>query len=126
MYLNLQARQDWTSVMEAENNSDFLSFGGSVALIATDAFPSLQNEILNYAKVRVGFGHRLISFSLPYTYNLTHTKCTSLRSKTESSNPMILIHDWETLDLTLELISEFEVGIDTRLWDNRINLNVSF
>ena len=123
LYLNLQARQDWTSVMEAENNAIFYP-GGSVALIATDAFPSLQNEILNYAKVRVGFGQSA-GFTSPYrTRSLLTLNAQAFDPGSGVIQSNTTANRLGNLALKPELISELEVGIDTRLF-NRINLNVS-
>ena len=123
LYLNVQARQDYTSVLEAENNSIFYP-GGSVALIATDAFPSLQNEILNYAKVRVGFGQSA-GFTSPYrTRSLLSLNSTAFDPGSGVIQLNTTANTLGNAALQPELISELEVGIDTRLF-NRINLNVS-
>ena len=123
IYLNIQARQDYTSVLEADNNSIFYP-GGSLALIATDAFPNLKNDILNYAKVRVGFGQSA-GFTSPYR---TRSLLTLNSQAFDPGSGVIQSNTTNNVlgnqSLEPELISELEVGIDTRLL-NRIDLNIS-
>ena len=95
-----------------------------MALIATDAFPSLQNEILNYAKVRVGFGQSA-GFTSPYrTRSLLSLNSTAFDPGSGVIQLNTTANTLGNAALQPELISELEVGIDTRLF-NRINLNVS-
>ena len=55
LYLNVVGRNDWSSTLETENNSLFYP-GASLSFIPTTAFPVIQGNALNYAKVRLGYG----------------------------------------------------------------------
>ena len=60
LYVNVQARNDWTSTLESENNS-VLYPSASASFIPTEAIAGLQNNsVLNYLKVRIGYGLSLI------------------------------------------------------------------
>ena len=50
--------------MEAENNSLFYK-GASLSFIASDVIPALSGDIVNYAKLRVGYGESA-GFANPY------------------------------------------------------------
>lgn len=53
LYFNLTGRNDWTSVLNAGNNSFFYPSAGA-SFIATNAFPSLKGNILNKMKISAG------------------------------------------------------------------------
>jgi len=56
LYVNFQARNDWTSTLEQENRS-VLYPSVSMSFVPTDAIPGFQNStFLNYLKLRVGYG----------------------------------------------------------------------
>lgn len=124
LFLNAVGRKDWSSTLERENNSIFYP-GASVAFIPTSAFENIQSNFLNYTKVRVGYGSSA-GFPEPFktrnvlsfiTRNLVDLNGNSIQSNTVSDilgNP----------NLKPERIEEYEIGVDTRLF-NRLNANIS-
>ena len=46
--------------MEADNNSLFYK-GASLSFIASDVIPALSGDIVNYAKLRVGYGESAVA-----------------------------------------------------------------
>jgi TonB-linked SusC/RagA family outer membrane protein len=123
LYLNVTGRQDWSSTMEAENNSLFYK-GASLSFIASDVIPALSGDIVNYAKLRVGYGESA-GFANPYrTRSLLslNAKAFDPGSGVIQSNTTSNTLGNEALEP--ELLSEVEIGIDTRLF-NFLNFNVS-
>ncbi len=125
-YLNLQARNDWTSTLEQANRS-ILYPSVSLSVIPTEMIPGLQNStILNYLKLRIGYGTSA-GYPDPYqTRNVLETgtnvfvtrEGTVLNSNSVSNrlgNP----------NLQAEILSELEFGVEARFLQNRIGLDLS-
>ena len=125
LFLNLQARNDWTSTLESHNRS-VLYPSASVSFVPTDAFLGFSSSVLNYLKLRVGFG---TSAGYPDPY--------STRSILNSSTADFITAGGTTLntnnvsaflgnrDLERELFIEYEGGIEAKFWNNRIGLDLS-
>jgi TonB-linked SusC/RagA family outer membrane protein len=125
LFLNIAARQDWTSTLETENNS-ILYPSVSASLIATDAFDGLQSENLNYLKFRLGYGTSA-GFSSPYATRST-LGLTAREFVTGSGNVLSSNTTSNFLGNALlkpELVSEIEIGVDSKLFNNRVGLNLS-
>ena len=126
LYLNVQARNDWTSTLEQPNRS-ILYPSTSLSFVASDAFPSLtNNNIINYLKLRVGYG---TSAGYPDPYNTR----TVLGTRTNvfvtpgggSLNTNTLSNRLGNRDLAPELHTEVEAGVEARFLDNRIGVDLS-
>ncbi len=123
LYLNLQARNDWASTVESDNQSVFYP---SVALsfIPSSAFQGLSG---NYLKFRGSYGSSA-SFPLPY---LTRPTLNA------NSNAWISPFDGSAIalnsvsnflpnpDLKSEFLTEWEIGTEGRFFDNRISFDIS-
>jgi len=123
LYLNVQARNDWTSTLEAANNSVFYP-SVSASFLPFDAF-GVSSSTFNYLKVRVGYG---TSAGYPNPYNTRSTLSTNVNAfvapigtiqtnsiSTTFGNP----------DLTAEIHKELEVGIEGRFFKNKVTLDLS-
>ena len=124
LYFNVQGRNDWTSTLEQANRSVFYP-SVSASLIATDAF-GIQSNTLNYLKVRVGYG---TSAGYPNPYQTRNILSTSPNRFIDGGGTTINSNSISTRfgnpDLTRELHEEIELGIEARLWKNRINVDLS-
>jgi len=124
LYLNVAARNDWTSTLESDNFSLFYP-GASVSFIPTSAFDGLSGEGLNYLKMRFGYGS---SAGFPPTYSTRNTLALSSRAFDLGSRGVLSGNSVSgrlgNPNLVPERVEEFEVGMDTRFF-NRLNLNVS-
>ena len=127
LYLQLQARNDWTSTLEKENRSIFYP-SANVSFILTDAIESLQNSrAINYLKVRAGIG---TSAGYPNPYRTRTVLGTNTRSFQPfgSSTPINTNNVSNNLgnrDLKPEQFTEIELGIESRWWNNRIGLELN-
>ena len=125
LFLNLQARNDWTSTLEEENRS-VLYPSVSVSFIPTDAFSGFSSNALNFLKVRFGYG---TSAGYPDPYS-TRSVLNSATNQFVSSGGTILNTNSVSnflgnRNLKHELFVEFEAGIEAKFWDNRIGLDLS-
>ncbi len=125
LFLNLQGRNDWTSTLEKENNSIFYP-SASLSFIPTTAFEGFESNAINYLKLRLGYGTSA-GFPPVYTTRTNLSLNGNLFVNQDGTN--LSGNDTDTLrgnpNLKPEIISEFEIGIDAKLWDNRLGLNLS-
>jgi len=126
LYLNVQARNDWTSTLEQENRS-ILYPSTSLSFVATDAFPSLtNNNIINYLKVRVGYGTSA-GYPRPYSTRTILGTATNqfVAANGNSLNTNTLSNSLGNQNLMPELHSELEAGLEANFLDNRIGVDLS-
>ncbi|MDX1543591.1 MAG: SusC/RagA family TonB-linked outer membrane protein [Christiangramia sp.] len=124
-YLNVSARNDWSSTLEQENYSLFYP-GASLSFIPTSAFDALRSNAVNYLKLRLGYGS---SAGFPSPYGTRNSLALSSRLFVDRAGNVITGNSVSNRlgnpNLKPERVSEFEIGMDSRLFDNRLNLNVS-
>lgn len=124
LFLNISGRNDWYSTLEKDNNSIFYP-AFSVSFIPTDYFENFRGEILNYLKVRAGYGS---SAKTAPAYNTRNTLGLSSRDLVDINGNVVssnaVSNTLGNPNLKPERLSEIEIGIDSRLF-NRLNLNVS-
>ncbi|MGN7513098.1 MAG: SusC/RagA family TonB-linked outer membrane protein [Allomuricauda sp.] len=124
LYLNVVGRNDWSSTLERENNSLFYP-GASLSFIPTTAFPALQGNVLNYAKLRVGYGS---SAGFPTPFNTRDVLSLGARTFVDLNGNVVSGNTVSDVlgnrDLSPERVQELEIGLDTRLF-NRLNFNLS-
>lgn len=125
LFLNAQGRNDWTSTLETGNNTVFYP-SASLSFVPTSAIDGLQGRGLNYLKLRFGYGS---SAGFPPTYSTRTTLSLTGNLFVDENGNNLSGNDTSfqlgNADLVPELVTEFEAGIDAKLWDNRIGLNAS-
>lgn len=126
LYLNAQARNDYTSTLEKENRS-ILYPSVSASFIATEAFAGLQNNTtLNYLKLRLGYG---TSAGYPNPYQTRNILGVSTRDFITNGGTVVNTNTVDNRfgnpDLKPELHSELEFGVETRLFNNRFGIDLS-
>ena len=124
LFFNAVGRNDWSSTLETENNSLFYP-GASISFIPTSAFENMQGNTLNYMKLRFGYGS---SAGFPTPFNTRSVLGLNSRNLVDANGNVVSANTVDNVlgnkDLKPERVQEFEVGIDTRLF-NRMSLNVS-
>ncbi len=132
LYLNLQARNDWTSTVERENQSLFYP-SASVSFIPTEIMA--KSETLNYLKLRLGYGTSA-GFPPPYaTRNVlagNPSQFIDINGNILTTNSNGTYFDDNGVGATLgnpnlkpELHREVEFGFESRWLKNRLGLDVS-
>ncbi len=125
LFLNVSARTDWVSNLTSENNSKTYP-GVSVSFLPTAAFDGLRSENgINFLKLRASYGTSA-TFPTGYpTINVVQqntqvfdngTSITTNQVDNFRANP----------DLKPELLEEFELGFESRLWKNRVTIDFTY
>ncbi len=119
LFLDLTARNDWSSTLPSNNRSYFYP-SAAVSAIVTDMF-DIKSSFLSFAKIRAGVAqvgndtdpYRLVS---TYKYENAWGSTPSL----SENNAML------NANLKPEITSSYEIGADIRLWHNRLGLDVTY
>ena len=121
LYLDISARNDWSSTLPEENNSYFypsVSLSGVISDI-----PGLDNlGPLSFAKVRLSYaqvGNDADPYSLVDVFSIENP---NFGSSPRYAVPNVLNNP----DLKPELTSEYEIGVDLRFLNNRLGLDVAY
>ncbi len=123
LFLNVSARNDWTSTVEPENRR-ILYPGASLSFIPTDAF-DWNSPVLNDLKLRFGYGTSA-GFPRPYrTRNILDQASRSFERggtiyQTQSVNSFL-----GNSNLKPELHEEFEFGIEASMFNNKVRFDLS-
>lgn len=119
LYLNLTARNDWFSTLNPESNS-YLYPSASASFVFSRFTKSLG--WLNYGKLRVAYAE-VGSGTDPYQSNLYY----GLNANTLNGLVLGSITSGSTPNTTLRplKVKEFEVGLETRMFNNRLNVDVA-
>jgi TonB-linked SusC/RagA family outer membrane protein len=125
LFLNLAARNDWTSTVEKENRR-ILYPSVSASFVPTTAFPALQSNILNFLKVRVGYG---TSAGFPDPYSTRNVLNQSARGWLNASGTAVQTHSVDNTlgnpNLKPELHAETELGIEGKMLNNKIGFDLT-
>jgi TonB-linked SusC/RagA family outer membrane protein len=129
-FLNLVARNDWSSTLPAKNRSYFYP-GVSGSVILTEALP-IQSAMLNYLKVRAGYtrvGNEAEPYRTSTVFNTNPTLNQTAFPFTTGGivyNGLSVSNNSGTPDLKPEFITELELGADIKLLNNRVNIDFTY
>lgn len=119
-FLELTGRNDWSSTLPEENNSYFYpSIAGTVIL--TEAFPSLQSDLLSHLKVRSSWA-AVGSAAGPYQLIDPFASGVPFRGAPRLGASNIL----RNANLKPERTEGWEVGAELGLLNDRIRLNTDY
>ncbi len=130
LYVTGNIRNDWTSTLSVGNNS-YLYGGINASWIATETFPNLKGQVIDYLKFRGGYGvtgndtdpfsindrYVLASIDQPFRdYNFPVNGEIAYASSVRKPNP----------DLKPETKKEWEIGADLRFFNGRFNVSGTY
>ena len=126
LYLNLQARNDWTSTLESKNRT-VLYPSASLSFLLSDAISSLSNSnAVNLLKFRLGYG---TSAGYPDPYRTRSNLGSGTNVFVGPDGTVVNVNTVDDFlgneDLKPELIKEVEVGVEAKLLQDRIGLDLS-
>ncbi len=127
VYLNLQGRNDWYSSLPRENRSIFYP-SASLSFIPTSTFTALKDsKWLNFMKVRIGYGS---SAGFPDPYSTVIGLGSGTNQFLDPSNGTVIntlniANRLGNPNLKPELITEYEVGLETQMFGSRLGLDIS-
>lgn len=124
LFVNVAARNDWTSTVEKENRR-ILYPSASVSFLPMTAFKGFENNVLSYLKVRAGIGN---SAGFPNPYSTRNILNQSARGWLTSAGA-VQTHSVDNFlgnaNLLPERIQETELGLEGRLFKNRLNFDLT-
>lgn len=123
IYLNFSGRNDWASVLPLKNNSIFYP-SVSLSFLPHEMF-NINSNILNFLKLRGSWAQTGSAGPLkPYSINPAYTLADSgLNGQTPTAKfPNTA---WNS-NIKAQTETSIEAGIETRLFNNRLNLNLTY
>ncbi|QSE97293.1 SusC/RagA family TonB-linked outer membrane protein [Fulvivirga lutea] len=129
LFLNLTARNDWSSTLPEDNRSFFYP-AVSTSFIFTDAF-DLQSNVLSFGKIRASWAqvgndtapYQIVPVFLLNANGLAQAGATALPFNGTSGSTLSNIA--RDPNLKPEQTSEFELGLETKFFNNRLGLDVA-
>ncbi|WP_353721201.1 SusC/RagA family TonB-linked outer membrane protein [Dyadobacter sp. 676] len=117
LFLDLGARNDWSSTLPVKHNSYFYP-SGSVSWIASGL---IDANWLNFLKLRAALA-QVGNDTDPYNTVLSYQLYQPFGTDSRVSVPNTLPNP----DLKPEITSEYEFGTEMKVFDNRLGVNVSY
>ncbi|XOV95322.1 MAG: SusC/RagA family TonB-linked outer membrane protein [Bacteroidota bacterium] len=132
VFLELSARNDWSSTLPADNNSFFYSAVGT-SIVLSDLLP-IENDVLSFLKLRSSYGStgKDAGLYLLNSYYVGNPNFGSNFGDYQLYFPLGGQPGFQTGDqignasLSPELTTTLEVGADFGLFDERINLSYTY
>ena len=130
LYLDLTARNDWSSTLPLEKNNYFYP-GATLSWIFTKFVP--KNDILNFGKVRLAYGKTGNDAGVYQVYpRYVQAYSNGYYASDLTKFPFNGINAFQaaatcgSADLKPEMTTEFEVGLNLAFFNNRINIDASY
>lgn len=125
LFLTLSGRNDWGSQVEKENRSLFYP-SASVSFVPTDVWEGMKSNVLNSLRVRAGYG---TSAGFPSPFLTRPTLSADAQAFVTPGGQNISTNAISTFqpnpDLRPEQLKEFEAGINAKLFDYKVDLDLS-
>lgn len=119
LYLDLSARNDWSSTLPTDSRS-YLYYAANLSAVLTDAF-NITNSALSYAKVRFGVA-QVGNDTDPYQLQTIFNSQTPVQGSPSYSESSVLVNP----ELKPEISTSIETGFDVRFFRNRIGLDFTY
>ncbi|WP_236937596.1 SusC/RagA family TonB-linked outer membrane protein [Flavobacterium coralii] len=129
LFLTGNVRNDWYSTLPEANRSSLYA-GANASWVFSRTFPEINN-IINYGKLRVGYGEGGNDTD-PYQVYADFVQGSAVGTFGNLTFPINGLNAYEVgnrapnLDLKPERRKEFEVGMELSLFDNRITIDATY
>ncbi len=134
VYLTLQGRNDWSSTLPVNNRSYFYP-GVSLSFLFSELLKPEQRDIINFGKFRIAWG-RTGNDAGVYMTNSVFAQAAAATSGfgNGSSFPFTKVgvnaysmgNVLGSQNLSPEMTSEFEVGLNMAFWRNRFSFDAAY
>jgi len=125
LFVTLSGRNDWGSQVEEENRALFYP-SASVSFVPTDVWDGLKSSTLNSLRVRFGYG---TSAGYPGAFQTRATLSANAQAFVTPSGTNISTNAISTFrpnpDLRPEQLREFEAGVNAKLFDYKVDVDLS-
>jgi len=130
IYLNLSARNDWSSTLPIDKNSFFYP-GATLSWIFTRLIP--ENKVLTFGKMRLAYG-KTGNDAAPYRTGVTYIQgvANGYYGSGIASFPMNGVNAFQASNtkgsssLKPEMTSEFEVGMNLQFFNGRLGIDAAY
>lgn len=130
IYLNLTARNDWSSTLPIGNNSFFYP-GATLSWIFTELVP--RNNVLSFGKLRLAYG-KTGNDAEPYRTGINYVQGFAdgyygldiSRFPMNGANAFLASATLGSPSLGPEMTSEFEVGVNLQFFTGRLGIDAAF
>ena len=129
IFLNLTARNDWSSTLPMDNNSFFYP-GATLSWIFTKLLP--ENNVLSFGKARMAYGKTGNDASPYYTSNSFTQAYAEGYYVDGLTFPLKGVNAFQTkstmgsTSLKPEMTSEFEVGLNLQFFNGRLGFDAAY
>jgi len=123
LYLDLTARNDWSSTLAQGNNSFFYPSVSS-SFIFSELIP--KNKILSYGKLRGSFAQTGTDAISPYELKLTYGSDINIPTIGGYAIGGVAVTEVPYLKLKPSISNAYEFGTNLAFFDNRINLDLTW
>lgn len=120
LFMDITGRNDWSSALGADNYSFFYP-SVSLSWVFTDGF-EISSDILTFGKLRASWA-QVGNDSDPY---LTQSGYSSYTTSYNGQGYASMSSTIPAFDLKNELTTSWEVGMDLRLFNNRVGLDLTY
>jgi len=120
LYLDLAARNDWSSALPADNRSQ-LSYAGSLSAVLSDAFEMDAEGGISLLQLRLSYA-QTGSDPDPYQLQTVFFAQTPVRGIPTFSESPVLANP----NLQPEMTTSIEGGVDVRFFQNRFGLDFTY
>lgn len=130
LFLNLTARNDWSSTLPKGNNS-FYYPGTTLSFVFTDLLPDAVKNTLSFGKVRLAYGKTGndadVYMIAPYYRQSEVSTSFSVNSfPIGGVNAFTLGNILGNSNLSPEITTEYEIGANLAFFNGRINLDAAY
>ncbi|WP_036152125.1 SusC/RagA family TonB-linked outer membrane protein [Maribacter forsetii] len=125
LFFTASTRTDWVSNLTTENNSQTYP-SASASFLPTAAWPGIKSEKgLNFLKLRAGLGQSA-TFPTAYPTISVVEQNTQVYGEGGEVTTNQVAGFKANPDLKPELLSEFEVGFESKFFSNRVSLDFTY
>jgi TonB-linked SusC/RagA family outer membrane protein len=119
LYLDLSARNDWSSTLPSDSRS-YLYYAANLSAVLTDAF-QIKSDVLSFAKFRFGVA-QVGNDTDPYQLIAVYNSQTPVQGQPSYSESSTLVNP----TLKPEISTSIETGLDLRFFGNRVGLDLTY
>lgn len=130
LFLNLSARNDWSSTLPKGDNSFFYG-GANVSMVLTELLPGLKENNVDFLKVRAAIGQTGNDADV-YKTSTWYTTVTSANYSNYINLPLNGVSGLSQMNtlassnLKPEMTTEYELGFSGNFFDNRLSLDFAY
>ncbi|MDP4278338.1 MAG: SusC/RagA family TonB-linked outer membrane protein, partial [Bacteroidota bacterium] len=131
LFLNLSARNDWSSTLPKGANSFFYP-GSTLSFLFSDLLPENLKKAISFGKLRVAYGQTGNDAGVYMTSDRYYAQSTVSTTFSHNSFPIAGVNAYTLANvlgnnkLTPEITTEYEVGTNVAFLNNRINVDFAY